>query len=457
MNHPSRSQRVVELVGTILILLGLLRVYMLFNSNGYLPPPFVFDVGDTFMDWYHTAYWSHYDGAYSVWRTIYLPLSFVITGALSDPYCYDNAPYDARNCDVFGIVAILSMYVGCIIVTAVAFYRRERSTALFRTIAIAVGGPLLFALERGNLIMLAYIAFVLVYGELVRSRPGIAVASAFLTNMKVYMIFPLFALAIKRDWRLLELCAIASLALYLVTLLIVGAGTPFEFISNLQNWFGVRLSTIWDEVLYTTTYKPFLQIDVFQYPVRDFIEQRYVDAAKIFIEYYVIGSRGIALLCIGLAWLYPRSITTTRLVFFILMQSFIGQNPGGYSIALIVFLVFMERWRNFGTALAIICAYAMSIPGDWTLTKIFEVERESWLSGRVVLSEYVLPLGAIVRPGLIAIMLWSLAIDSLIEFHRAAKSDRPSFGLLPRWRQAAMAGPALAAAPVPPVTNNRAT
>ena len=436
-----------ECFGMVLILLGLLRVYMLFNSNGYLPPPFVFDIGDTFMDWFHTAFWAHRGSAYSFWRTIYLPLSFVITGLFGDPRCYHAAQYDARRCDWIGYVAIVGMYVGCIVVTAIALWRRDRSSAIYRTVAIAVGGPLLFALERGNLIMLTYIPFVMVYGGLLRTNAGVAMGSAWLANMKVYMVFPVFAIAIKRKWRLVELCAIGSIALYLITLFIVGEGTPKEIIENLLNWFSVRLGAIWDELLYTTTYKPLLELDVGQYPVRDYIEERYVEIGKAFIEYYVITTRGVALLCIALAWLYPRAITVTRLVFFILMQSFIGQNPGGYSIALIVFLVFMEERRNFATITAILCCYLMSIPGDWTVTKIFDVERESWLSGKVVVSEYVLPLGSLVRPMVIAIMLWVLAIDSLIDVHRAVKRSRPSFGLLDRSDEPEV--PADAPAPVP--------
>ena len=47
----------------------------------------------------------------------------------------------------------------------------------------------------------------------------------------------------------------------------------------------------------------------------------------------------------------------------------------------------------------------------------------------MVISEYVLPLGSIIRPGMIMIMLWVLAIDSLIDFHREAKRVPPTFGL----------------------------
>ena len=425
----------VEFIGVMLVIAGFIRLLNILLYQGYLPAPFVFDIGDTFMDWFNTAYWAHNPGAYSVWRTIYLPLSFVITGFLGDPSCYRNAPYDARGCDHVGIVVILLTYAACCFVAALAFRKADRSTAIPRTVAMAIGGPLLFALERGNLIMLAFIPFMLAYGGLLRSRKTFAAAAAFMANMKVYLVLPFFALMVRREWRLFELCCLMAVALYLGTLLVVGAGTPVEFVSNLQNWFGVRLGAIWDELLYTTTYAPFLQLDVGQYPVRDFIDGRVVDVAKLFIETELVASRSIALLCVALAWFYPRAMSTNRLVFFVLMQSFVVQNPGGYAIAMIVFLIFMETWKNFATGVAIVCAYLLSIPGDVTITTLFEVERQSWLTGRIVNSAYVLPLGSFIRPGLILIVLWSLAIDTLIDVHRAAKAQPPIFGLMPRFRR----------------------
>lgn len=427
-----RAKLLAECLFMIVVFAGLVRVVDAYFANGFLPAPFVFDVGDTFMDWFNTAYWAHNPGAYSVWKTIYLPMSFVVTGLFGDPRCYANAPYDARDCDIIGIVVLLLSYLACVVASAIAFYRRDRSTALYRTVATALGGPLLFALERGNLVLFAYPVFVMLYGRLLKSDRAVAAATAFLANMKVYLVFPLAAFAIKRQWRLLELCGIAALGLYLVTMLIVDAGTPFELARNLGVWFNLRAGAIWDEVLYTTTYKPFLLLDIGQYPVRDYLEQRWVDVAKNFILFELVASRAVAILCIVLAWLYPRSVSLHRLVFFILMQSFIGQNPGGYAIVFITFLVFMERWRNFGTGLAIICAYLTSIPGDVTVATIVEVQRESWLSGRIVTSPYVLPLGSILRPGILLIMLWALAIDTLLTIHRAVKAGRPSFGLMPK-------------------------
>ena len=36
-------------------------------------------------------------------------------------------------------------------------------------------------------------------------------------------------------------CGIAALGVYLASYFIVGAGSPFELISNLQNWFSVPI------------------------------------------------------------------------------------------------------------------------------------------------------------------------------------------------------------------------
>lgn len=424
-----------ETLGVLAVLAGLANLINVFFSIGYLPAPFVFDVGDTFMDWFNTAYWAHNPGAYDVWQTIYLPLSFVVTGLLGNPRCYGGGvhPYDARDCDVAGIVVILLTYVACIVVSAIALYRTDRRTALPRSVAIAVGGPLLFALERGNLIMITYIPFVLLYGGIARSRKAVAAASAFLVNMKVYLLFPVFAFAIKRKWRTLELCGLAALGLYLLTLVIVGDGTPFELMRNLKTWFSMReTQAIWDDVLYSTTYAPYLLFDVRQYPVRDYLNQQFVDAAKTFIQVELVLSRGVAILCILSAWFYPRAVSLHRLVFFILMQSFIAQNPGGYAMMLIIFLVFLEKFENLGTALAIVCAYLICIPTDYTLSVIAQVARDSWLSGKWVVSLYTLPLGAIVRPGILLVMLWSLAIDTLLKLHRAVKAGPPTLGLVGR-------------------------
>jgi hypothetical protein len=441
--QPHLISRLVELVAMLGILIGLSDLVHVFYRNGYLPAPFVFDVSDTFMDWFNTAYWAHDPaGAYGVWNTIYAPLSFVITRLFGNPWCYANSPFDARDCDAVGIVAILCMYVGCVVLAGVAFYRNDRPTFLFRTVGIALGGPLLFALERGNLIMVAFMCLIVLYGGLAKKRSGLAASAAIMINMKSYLLLPVLGYAVRRDWRMLELCGFATIGLYLITLFITGSGTPMELVHNLQVWFDLRAGTIWDEVLYSTTYKPYLLFDARGYPIRDFIPQRTIDYATIAIQVEVFASRAIAIVCVVAGWFFPKAVSLQRIAFFILMQSFMNQNPGGYAIAFVVFLVFMEKWTNFRIGLAIICCYIVSIPTDMALTVFYHYERVSWLSQRMVDSAYALPLGAIIRPGLLVIVLWSIAIDTLIDVHRAMRLERPLIGL----KRRGTAAPAMVAA-----------
>jgi len=420
---------VIEWIMGALVLVGLGILTHTFFAIGYLPAPFVFDVSDTFMDWYNVANYAHNPGAYSVYHSVYAPLSFVITKIFGIPACYGSHPKDARDCDPIGIVQILVVYVCCVAVTAVAFYRHDRSTALPRTIAVGLGGPMLFALERGNLIMHTYIAFVFLFGGILASRRGLAVAAAFLVNLKFYMVMPVLGFAVKRQWRTLELCGVATVALYLITLFIINAGTPFDIAENLKIWFNLRAGTIWDEVLYSTTYKPYLLFDARLYPIRDYIPQKTIDLLTISIQVEVFSSRALAFLCIIAGWFYPKVVTVQRMAFFILMQSFLDQNPGGYAMSFVTFLVFTERWTNIRVGIAIVTCYLISLPADYTITEFFRYERLSWLSARMVDSAYGLSLGSLVRPGLLVIVLWSLGIDTLVSVHREMRRVRPLFGL----------------------------
>ncbi len=397
---------------------------------GYVPLPFVYDVSDTFMDWFNPAYWGRNGHAYSAYTSIYAPLSFVFTDLFGTPSCYLSSPHpkDVRECDFVGIAAIFLSYILCVVLAAIAFRKNDRPTWLYRSVGFGLGLPLLYALERGNLIMIGIIFLIAFFG-LSKSKGATAFYAGMMINMKSYMLLLVLSLGIKREWRLLELCGFATVGVYLVTLAIYGAGTPAELARNLAVWFNAMSSVVWDQISYSTTYAPFLQFDIHQYPVREFIPDKVVNIATIAIKSEIFVSRLLAWICIGFAWLYPRTISTPRLAFFLIMQSFIAENPGGYGQSIFIFLVFMEKWTNMRVGIAIIAAYLISIPTDLLFASALHVERIAWLTNREVMTVYGLTIGALVRPGLIAIMLWALAIDSLIEFHREMRKSRPQLGM----------------------------
>ena len=411
------------------VLAALVHVYQFWKMRGWLPSPFVFDVNDTFMDWFNTAYWAHNPGAYDVWGSVYAPLSFVFLRFVGLPTCYRSNPFDARDCDWLGISTLLAVYAACAVVAAIAFWKADKRTAVFRGVAFGVGLPLLYSLERGNVILVAFFFFALIFGEVVKSRRWVALSAAMIINFKSYLLFPVMALAIRRQWRLLELCGIATILIYLITLMIYGSGTPGELYYNLKTWFRLVSSNVWDQVYYSTSYAPFLEFDSKQYPVRDFIEQRYVDVVKVVIPAAIYLTRGLCLLTLLTAWFHPDVLSKHRLAFLTLMQAFVAQSPGGYGQIFITFLVFLEPWKNWRTGTALVFAYLLSMPIDHVIGNFYTYERSAWLSGRIADTAYGISLGAIIRPGMLLILTWMIVLDSLAEIWRVARDRRPIVGL----------------------------
>lgn len=402
-----------------------------FGVLGYLPQPFVFDTNDTFMDWFNTAYWANNPGTYDVWRSIYPPLSFVFLDAFSLPGCYLNSPFYARDCDWLGRGVIVGFYLLDVALAWLSFRSVDPRTAPMRTIAIGLGLPLLFTLERGNLILVAFACFMLAHGPLRIGARWRYAATAATINFKPYLLLPVAALAVKRKWRALELAGIATVLLYLATLAVVGSGTPGELAANTANWLVFQSGQVWNEVHYSTSYAPLLLIRASQMPILTYIPSRTIETIETIVPIAIRTSQLVALLALAGVWLQPRAVSAHRIATLLLGAYLIAQSPGGYTQTFLLFLVFLEPWRRGGPIVALICAYLLCIVADRTLTTILEVPGTSWLSGQSVTASFGIALGHFVRPGLIILIVWALAIDSIALVVRAHLTQRPSLGLQP--------------------------
>jgi len=413
------------------VLLGVINVIDRFIVDGKLPQPFIFDINDTFMDWFNTAYWAHNRGAFDVWHTVYPPLAFVFLRLFGIGTCYRSDAIAARDCDWIGIVTILVSYCLCALVAYLAFRRRDRRTAIIRGLAFALGLPLLFTLERGNLILVAFIFFALAHGELLTSRLVRAFAVAISINFKPYLLLPALASAFRRDWRKLELAGIATLGVYLITFAAYGAGTLTELKDNAATWLQLTGTLLWEQVYYSTSYAPFLGFDTYRFPARDFVPSGIVDWMSFAIPILIHTTQLLALLSLAGAWVQPRALEVTRISTILLGTYLVGQSPGGYTLTFLLFLVFLEPWRRVGPAIALTMAYLLSIPYDHVISMIITLTGDSWLSGRVVETPFGISLGIFIRPGLVVIMMWALMADSIALVVAAHRETRPTFRLLP--------------------------
>ncbi len=427
----ARLRLIPEMLLAAAVVASLAWTAHLFFARGYLPQPFVFDTNDTFMDWFNTAYWANNPGAHDVWRSIYPPLSFVFLDAFSLPGCYLQSPFHARDCDWLGRATIFGFYLLDVVLVWLSFRRADPRTAPMRTIAFGLGLPLLFTLERGNLILVAFAAFVVAHGPLVRSARWRALAAAATINFKPYLLLPVLAHAVKRAWRPLELAGIATVALYLVTLAMVGSGTPMELAANTANWVVFQSGQVWNEVHYSTSYAPLMLIRGSQIPVLQFVPSRTVETIEWLVPLVIRATQGIALLALAAAWLQPRALPAHRIAAILLGAYLVTQSPGGYTQTFLLFLVLLEPWRRGGQMVAIVCAYLLCLVADWPLSTVLELSINSWLGGRPVNPEFGLAIGHFLRPGLVVAVVVALSLDAISEVVRAHRAYRPTLGLAP--------------------------
>ncbi|APZ98686.1 hypothetical protein BWQ93_09400 [Sphingopyxis sp. QXT-31] len=402
-----------------------------FLDVGYLPQPFVFDTNDTFMDWFNTAYWANNRGIYDVWRSIYPPLSFVFLDATSLPGCYLQSSFYARDCDWLARSTIYAFYVIDVVLAWICFRRLDRRTAPMRTVAIALGLPMLFTLERGNLILVAFAFFMIAHGPVTASKPWRWFAAAVTINFKPYLVLPMFAHALKRDWRTLEMAGLATIALYLVTLALVGSGTPMELASNTANWVVFQGGQVWNEVNYSTSYAPLLMFRTLDIPLLQFVPSRLIETIEFLVPIVIRAGQLLALAALAAAWLQPKALPAHRIAAILLGAYLVTQSPGGYTQLFLIFLVLMEKWKGAGPITAIVCAYLLCLVGDWPLATVLDVTGTSWLGERTVTASFGLTAGHFIRPGLIVIMVGALSLDSIARVVHAHRSEQPSLGLVP--------------------------
>lgn len=430
-----RARRILPLVPEIALALAVLAslglTALFFRANGYLPQPFVFDTNDTFMDWFNTAYWAQNPGAYTVWGSIYPPLSFVFLDVFAMPGCYLQSSFHARDCDWFARGAIYGFYLLDVALLWLSFRRADPRTAPMRTIALGLGLPLLFTLERGNLILACFACFILAHGPLLRSKRWRALATAATINFKPYLVLPVMALAVRRRWRPLELAGIATIALYCLTLVWVGSGTPLQLADNTANWVIFQSGQIWNEVNYSTSYAPLLNVRDSQVPLLAFVPSRTIETIEMLVPIAIRTTQLLALAALAAAWVQPRAIPPYRIAALLLGAYLATQSPGGYTQTFLLFLVLLEPFRRPGPVIAIVCAYLLCLVGDVPLASILEISSKSWLGGRDVNPAFGLTWGHFVRPGLLILIVWTLSLDTIVLAARAHARHRPNLWLTP--------------------------
>jgi hypothetical protein len=433
LRSPVRGRKLETLLAGI-VLFGIALTAWRFVGGGYLPQPFYYKPAQSLMDGYSTAFWANHGGAYDSWRTLYPPLSFVLLKAVSSHRCYQIDAMEGRACDpgpATMLVVFFLLNAGLVYLT---YRRRNRSSALPRAVAMGLGLPMLYALERGNLLIVCFTAFVLGYGELLRKPWLRAVSLAISINFKPYLLFSVIPFILRRKWGWLFACALAGLVIYFATYLVFRAGTPLQIWTNDVRYGAAASTDHFADLYYATSFWPLIRslhagiLGSASIPPE--IAGGWALALTIVLRVTQVGACG--LLIAGL--FRPKAVDIRRFAAMAACVSLTAFTTGssGYALIFLLFLAFFEPWRGRVRPVIIVLAYLLCIPVDHILLPVVHGPAVSYLSGRTVVANFGISVGQLARPAALLVMLTGLiSLNAVDVFGHVGRKAGLGFGVQP--------------------------
>ncbi len=186
------------LVGLNALFLVKILYYVLFLNH--LPPPFYYDPNNSFFDFFEISRMSFKADLFSVFSPNYLPFVFGLGQLLSPLGCDLINPYNFRSCALPAILWMVSFYVLAAFLLGLYLRQshliKQNIQSLFKVDFIVLTSPmLLFALERGNYIILTLL--LLVIYEFTKAFWARIILAILLINLKIYMLILLLPMLLK--------------------------------------------------------------------------------------------------------------------------------------------------------------------------------------------------------------------------------------------------------------------
>jgi hypothetical protein len=435
MNPPAAPRRktalLVEFAFVLSVIASMVYTVWFLNWQGYLPQPYFYGSQSLFTDWTASVYYSVNPGAYTQFYSVYPPLSFDFLRIFSIHSCYKyDDIFSSRDCDWIMRLTLCGFFLATIPCVYYSYRVIDRNTAWMRTIAICFGLPLVYAMERGNLIVPTFTVFVLGIGRVLRSARWRWFFLALAINFKPYLILSIFGQLLRRRWRWFEGCAVMGLLVYLVTYGLEGDGSPVQILTNISLFATTDARGLFERSVYASSYIPLLDLFKSHFPVMHFIGSEPIEVLEIVLPLMVnIGRLGVVLAFIG-TFFRPAAVPLFRLAALGLAYVVTTQDPGGYAIVFLLFLVFMEPWRGAARITALILAYVLSLSFDFIVVKFTHEIILSYLTNRTVGYDLGATVGMLLRPALIIFLEYALVAATFVDLARAGKPARadPSGG-----------------------------
>lgn len=387
-------------------------------ATGALPPPFFYDASDTFMDFFNTNFWAFHEGRFEQWHSIYPIVVFAIGRWLGDARCAAGGPEGMRICDLPSIGYLFAAYGVGVGVAAALVRRKLRALGawgggrppLVVALAMAFCMPGMFALERGNYIVLAFAGTAL--AELFGWTWVGALFLGFSVDIKQYLVVLWLVPLLKRRYGYLVISMAFALALNVLGLVLVpeshygllihnmlgfANGTPDSYFEKI--WYPTSLAAWW-RGLNAQVVGTALESSPILIFARDLMDLAHaVSLAAVVVALFAVVRRGADL---------ERGYLNLVLLLSLMALT---DSLGGYSIILLLPYLSALFRRVGGGAVALLLFVLLS-PLDFGFYPSHAFAFHSFISGNDVTYTEAVTLGAYIRPlavlALLGITVWDL-------------------------------------------------
>lgn len=389
-------------IGFILLCncIGFFYYIAYYKINGYLPSPFVNDKSDTFMDLFNTMQWVYNDGRYTNWGSVYPPLGFlvlkVINLLLGGSFTADAAYMRTNSlCVIFGFI-VLYLISAAVTLNARCFSGFSRIEKRLVYFLIILSTPMLFALERGNLIVLAPIFLAFVFSKIGILR---ALNIALLINLKPYFALLMMYYFFRRNFKGFFTCTAFSGLIFCISGLFLDNDFLVFFINLLSFSGNNELFSLREVMSMPSSVSAFSYI--FKHPDGFNLALNFVSSFIITIFINTIEGIKWLILFFALTIIINKSKLmrdTEILSVLIVLITNLGIWVGGYSLLLygvIIPVVINLRAHWLYVSLLALLAMPLDIV---PLMSSFIGQQYSYLSNTQVDVNWTLGLGSIIRP-----------------------------------------------------------
>ena len=268
---------------------------------------------------------------------------------------------------------------------------------------------MLQAVERGNLIIIAYTFMILGLGPLLKSFRMRMLFMALALNIKIYLIAAIAAMLLKRRWYWAEVAIISTLLVYACSIAIYGSGSPLEILRNTRAYGTGSAQSLLD-AWFAVTYDVILAgINDGNVPLAAIVGSRNAELVEMLVPMFKLFTQGLIAIAALAVWFRPEAVSPYRAVLLGLAMTFITTELGIYVLPFLSYFIMMERWQGFGRIWAIVACYVLAIPVDIPLDRLPEYWQETYFKEGLAYIGTEVPLGPFVRPLIIMSIAWAMA------------------------------------------------